>query len=288
MNKIQSFGRDLVQDLRDRNLLIPVIALLVAIVAVPILLGSGGGATETASTTPADPTAPDSMDGSAEISPVVLADVPGLRDYKKRLDGTNGRNPFIQQTVDQPSDKSSGTGNGGGGTGSGTDTSSSAATSTDTSASTGTSTTPSTTPSPDSSTGGTSPDTGTTKPPKNKLVKFTIDVRVGRAGKTKVMKDVEPLTLLPGEKRPVLQYVNSNLDASRAGFVVSPLVTETEGDGKCDPGRNDCQFLFLEEGQTQKLVYGDKQETYRIELLGINKVLVPFDSQKSADVSTTP
>ena len=282
MNRASSLGKDLVQDLRDRSLLIPAIALVVLIVAVPVLLGSGGSGDSSSSTPPA-PTAPGSMSGSAEIDPVVLAEVPGLRDYKKRLNGDEGRNPFIQQSVDQPSDE--GDGGNGGGSGSGasaSSSSSSTASSTDSSASTGASPSTSST----STAPGTTPDTGSTKPPKDKLVKYTIDVRVGRAGKTKVLKDVEPLQLLPGDKRPVVQYVNTSVDGSRAGFVVSPLVTSAEGDGKCDPGRNNCQFLFLEEGQIQKLVYGDKQETYRVELLRINKVLVPFDSSKSADSTT--
>ena len=282
MNRASSLGKDLVQDLRDRSLLIPAIALVVLIVAVPVLLGSGGSGDSSSSTPPA-PTAPGSMSGSAEIDPVVLAEVPGLRDYKKRLNGDEGRNPFIQQSVDQPSDE--GDGGNGGGSGSGasaSSSSSSTASSTDSLASTGASPSTSST----STAPGTTPDTGSTKPPKDKLVKYTIDVRVGRAGKTKVLKDVEPLQLLPGDKRPVVQYVNTSVDRDRAGFVVSPLVTSADGDGKCDPGRNNCQFLFLEEGQIQKLVYGDKQETYRVELLRINKVLVPFDSSKSADSTT--
>lgn len=282
MNRASSLGKDLVQDLRDRSLLIPAIALVVLIVAVPVLLGSGGSGDSSSSTPPA-PTAPGSMSGSAEIDPVVLAEVPGLRDYKKRLNGDEGRNPFIQQSVDQPSDE--GDGGNGGGSGSGasaSSSSSSTASSTDSSASTGASPSTSST----STAPGTTPDTGSTKPPKDKLVKYTIDVRVGRAGKTKVLKDVEPLQLLPGDKRPVVQYVNTSVDGDRAGFVVSPLVTAADGDGKCDPGRNNCQFLFLEEGQIQKLVYGDKQETYRVELLRINKVLVPFDSSKSTDSTT--
>lgn len=282
MNRASSLGKDLVQDLRDRSLLIPAIALVVLIVAVPVLLGSGGSGDSSSSTPPA-PTAPGSMSGSAEIDPVVLAEVPGLRDYKKRLNGDEGRNPFIQQSVDQPSDE--GDGGNGGGSGSGasaSSSSSSTASSTDSSASTGASPSTSST----STAPGTTPDTGSTKPPKDKLVKYTIDVRVGRAGKTKVLKDVEPLQLLPGDKRPVVQYVNTSVDGDRAGFVVSPLVTSADGDGKCDPGRNNCQFLFLEEGQIQKLVYGDKQETYRVELLRINKVLVPFDSSKSTDSTT--
>jgi hypothetical protein len=225
------------------------------------------------------------MSGTEEVEPVVLADVPGLRDYRKRLNGTNGRNPFIQQSVDKGKGKGGGNGGGGkggsGGGGSSTATTS-ASTSTSTSGTTSSASSSSSTspaPAPGSSGGGSSGGSGgSTKPPQDKLVKFTIDVRIGRAGDTEVLRDVEPLALLPGKKNPVVQYVNSDGSGKRAGFVVSPSVTSASGDGKCDPGRNNCQFLFMEVGDLQKLVYGDKQETYRLELLAINKTLVPFDA----------
>ena len=74
-----------------------------------------------------------------------------------------------------------------------------------------------------------------------------------------MLKDVAPLQLLPGEKRPVVQYVNSSEDATRAGFVVSPDVTAAKGDGKCDPGRNNCQYLFMRGWRLQTLVWGQSR-----------------------------
>lgn len=272
MNRASSLGKDLLQDLRDRNLLIPAIALVVLIVAVPVLLGSGGS-DDSSSSGPAVTSAPESMSGSAEIEPVVLAEVPGLRDYRKRLSGGNGRNPFIQQSVDQPSDEGDGGGSGSGGSGGSGGSSSSTASTSDTSSSTSSSSTPSTPTTPDSSGGGTTPDT---EPPKDKLIKFTIDVRVGRVGETKVLRDVEPLSMLPGNKRPIVQYINSKTDGSRAGFVVSPYLLSSEGDGKCDPGRNNCQYLWMEEGDSRTFVYGDHHDNYRLELLAIDRKIVPL------------
>lgn len=270
MSRGPGFITDLVQDLRSRNLLIPAIGLLLAIVAVPILLGGGSGDEPTASAPAA--LEPPSMRGAAEVDPVVVSDVPGLRDYRKRLDG-NGRNPFVQQMIaDGSGAGDEGSGGSSGGSGS-TDTGSTASpAATATGSSTGSTVTPPTSDTGSSSTGTTStPGAGQ---PESKLLTYTIDVRVGPAGDTKVLRDVEPLALLPGKKRPVVQYVNSDGGGTRSGFVVSPQVTKAKGDGKCDPGRNDCQFLFLGEGDLEKLVYGDKQRTYRLELLSINRTLV--------------
>lgn len=272
MSRAPGLVTDLVQDLRNRNLLIPAIGLLVAIVAVPILLG-GGSADEPTVSAPAA-LAPPSMRGAEEVDPVVVTDVPGLRDYTKRLDG-NGRNPFVQQMIADGSGKG-GDGSGGGAGGSGSTDTGSAATSaaTATGSSAGSTVAPPTSDAGSSATGTTS-TTGAGQS-ESKLLTYTIDVRVGPAGDTRVLRDVEPLALLPGKKRPVVQYVNSDGGGTRAGFVVSPEVTKAKGGGKCDPGRNDCQFLFLEEGDLEKLVYGAKQQTYRLELLSINRTLVPL------------
>ena len=72
--------RDLYRDLRDRRLLPVVIALAVAIVAVPFLLG-GGGSDPVPPPVPAA-TSQAGAGGADPLSPVVLADVPGLRDYR--------------------------------------------------------------------------------------------------------------------------------------------------------------------------------------------------------------
>jgi hypothetical protein len=278
VNKGGDMLKDLYRDLRDRRLLPVVIALAVAIVAVPFLLG--GGSEPVPLTAPAA-TSGASGDGGDELAPVVLADVPGLRDYKQRLSRFNSRDPFKQQmtgkdtaqggagNLEQTGDSSSAT----------TDTSVSSSTATDTSSSTSTDTSSSS-----STTGGTAPASPGNSGGKHggkgedRIVETTIDVRVGRAGKTKVLKDVEALQFLPGDKRPVVQFVQGDSDGTHAAFVVSADVTETSGDGKCDPGRNDCQFLLMEKGDLQTFVYGDKQETYRLQLLAIHRTTVPVPS----------
>ena len=108
MSRVSKFASDLVQDLRDRRLLIPAIGLIVAIVAVPLLLGAGGGADEPIVASAPAEQVPPAMKGSEEVEPVVLADVPGLRDYRKRLEGSKGRNPFVQQTIGGSSGSGSG------------------------------------------------------------------------------------------------------------------------------------------------------------------------------------
>src|ERR671916_709972 len=84
---------DLYRDLRDRRLL-PLVALLViAIIAVPIALSASGGAPATTATPAAEIVPADAPEAQA----AVLAENPGLRDYRKRLDALKSQNPFEQQ-----------------------------------------------------------------------------------------------------------------------------------------------------------------------------------------------
>lgn len=264
-DKAGDLFRDLYRDLRDRRLLPVVIALAVAILAVPFLLGGGSEPPP-----PATPAA--TADAAAEgdpLAPVVLADVPGLRDYRKRLSRFHSRDPFKQQMT--------GAGTAQGGSGNLEEVDSDGAATVDSSGTGGTSTeedpTGSTgTPSDGSSAGGNGNGGNGNE---ERVVKTTIDVRVGPAGATKVVRGVEPLQFLPGKKRPVVQYVEGDSDATRAAFVVSPDVTETAGDGRCDPGRNDCQFVLMEEGDLRTFVYATNGKTYRLQLLAIHRTTVP-------------
>lgn len=274
MNRISAFASDLVQDLRDRHLLIPAIALLAAIVAVPILLGGGGGETDDGTAAPAAQTAP-TVEGAEEVDPVVLAEVPGIRDYRKRLTGKK-RNPFIQISEasadaagSQGDGSASGSGGGGGGGGS-----TSTATDDSTSA-----------PPVDSSGSSTPPATEPTDEIRTEIRKitFTIDVRVRHDGEARVIKGAEAMALLPGKQRPIVQYLGTDVDGERAGFVVSPAVVSAEGDGNCDPGRNDCQFLSMRSGDSQTFRYGEGEQRFRLDLLAIHRVVTKSsDSSDSA------
>jgi hypothetical protein len=273
-DKAPDLLRDLYRDLRDRRLLPVAIVLAVAIVAVPFLLGGGSEQEPPATVTASAGAAGESSD---PLAPVVLTEDPGLRDYRKRLDRFHSRDPFKQQMT------GSNTAQGGKGNlqevdSGGTPTTGTSGTLSDSGSDTATGSTG--TPSDDSSAGNSGGNGNGHKGGKGgkddeRVVRTTIDVRVGPAGGTKVLRGVEPLQFLPGKKRPVVQFVEGDTNASHAAFVVSPDVTETAGDGRCDPGRNDCQFVLLEQGDLRTFVYGAQGKTYRLELLAIHRTTVP-------------
>src|SRR6266571_5111065 len=84
MKKIQTpaFLNNLYRDMRDRRLLLPALALIFALIAVPVALSSS-------SATTAPPPAPAATGGSARdaaTSPAVLTEQLGVTNYRQRLD----------------------------------------------------------------------------------------------------------------------------------------------------------------------------------------------------------
>ena len=86
--KVPGFVSDLYYDLRDRRLLPLVAFVLVAIVAVPFLLS--GGSSESGPPR-VEPPVKDSVNASQLT---VVKATPGLRDYRKRLEGRSPKDPF--------------------------------------------------------------------------------------------------------------------------------------------------------------------------------------------------
>src|SRR4051794_16139854 len=192
------FLADLYADLRDRHLLIPAVALVVAILAVPVLLKS--------SSDPKAPPPPVAHADATSIQPAVLAsDQVGVRDYRKRLADLKSKNPFQQQFAAASTSTTT------------TDTTAAATTpTTSSSASTasGLSAAPSAAGPPSSVTTGSSPPTtfpggsgpsgdgGNGSPHDttevvHQLFTRRIDVKVGPHGDSKLEKGVKPMTILP-------------------------------------------------------------------------------------------
>ena len=101
------FLNDVYRDLRDRHLLLPAIALVVALIAVPVLLKSEDE--------PVPPAAVVVDRGSdSELTAAVLADNSvSVRNYKKRLAALKSTNPF-KPAFQGGESSSSGDGSGGG------------------------------------------------------------------------------------------------------------------------------------------------------------------------------
>lgn len=273
--KVPDVVADLFYDLRDRRLL-PLIALvLVAIVAVPFLLG--GGSDEAA--VPPPGVAPTAAQSSAEGAQfTVVESKPGLRDYRKRLAGRNPTDPFKQRyngpVLAGAELKSQST----------TSTSS-----TTTVESTSTTATPTEVASPGGApTSGEGGDTGGGSgggsPRQITVFSFAIDVKISHtetaADGTTTMsepatrKRVLPTTPLPGDKAPVVTYMGLGKKPDHALLMVSNEVKSIYGDAECLSGTETCQLLEVETTFPETFVYGPNDVRYKVNVLKIEAVPV--------------
>ena len=251
--KLQKFAGDVVYDLRSKNLLLPAVALLVALVAVPVLIarsGSDGSAGAyglggaTSATTP------------PESENAVVAYNPGVRNFKKRLNHLGPKNPFTQQYTNSPAPTP------------GADSLAQALTDSSTSGSSGVG---------GGSTGGGNSGGGGKSPGKVTQQQTTYfwwesDVQVGEAGTPlTTMNSVKPFQFLPSPDKPVLTYIGT-VGGSQAVFLVSNDVSSIGGEGTCFPSVDACQLLGLNPGKGADLIYGTDGKTYHVQVLQVRRV----------------
>jgi hypothetical protein len=310
--KVPDFLADLFYDLRDRRLLPLVALVVVAIVAVPFLLG-GGSEEEEAKVSPLATGSAATASGSASAGGAGLTVVrsnPGLRDYRKRLKGRVPTNPFRKRyappnlagTQLNPQ------------TGGGSSESSSSATTTTVTTGGGSGSSgggysppgpsPSPSPAPPPSGGDGSGE------PHLTYYAFAVDVRITKAGGASartgdqggapaVRAAEEPAS---GAARPVASQAGAGgtqepvvrkkvlpltpLPGEKAPVVtymgsskgkiaylmVSNEVKSVFGDAKCASGDSVCQLLAVETGMPVTFVYGYGETRYTINVLKIKPV----------------
>jgi hypothetical protein len=259
-HKLPHFVTDIFDELRDRHLLPVVIVLAVATIAIPVLLSSSSEG----------PTAPVPA-GAAELAqgksvPIaVLAEDPGLRRYKERLDRLSPKDPFRQQfqqsvtgaaelgesvsvTLGDAGGKgSAGFGNLGGGD-------------------------PVPVPGGSGDSGGTPPGSGGGSKPET--VSYRIDVFAGKAGSTTRRNGVRPLTPLPGFAKPVVVFLDVSPDRNKVLFMLSSQAILGPGGGTCilEDGFA-CQIMSLRPKLTASFTYGVDGKTYLLRVVGIKRVV---------------
>jgi len=270
--KVPDFLKDLYWDLRDRHLL-PLVALgLVAIVAVPFLLG--GGSEEPTPAPAGGAVASGAEDRAAGASLTVVEAKPGLRDYRKRLKARSATDPF-EQRYTSPQLNGTKLGNGEEG-----ETSSPTVTSTTKTTKTvkdadGTTTTV-TTDTTEESSGGAGAE------PELTLYSFAIDVKIVRTEtKADGSKETSDPTVrhrviapapLPGEKAQVVTYMGISPKTRMPLLLISDDVTAVFGEGHCLSGSSTCQLLEVETGLPVTFVYGENDVRYKINVLEVEPV----------------
>jgi hypothetical protein len=257
--KLQKFAADVVYDLRSRNLLLPVVALLVAIVAVPILLKSNSSSEPVPSLGVASSSTVAGPGDSA-----VVAYRPGVRNYKQRLKNLAAKDPFRSQFTkpapssgsgsDSLADALGGSSTGGGSTGVGGGSTGSGGS--------------------DAGGGGKGGGKSPGKVVKQKTTYFwwQSDVQVGESGtQLATMNNVKPFQFLPSPELPVLTYIGT-VSGNQAVFLVSKDVQSIGGEGTCFPSVDACQLLGLNAGKGADLIYGPDGKTYHVQVLRVKRV----------------
>jgi hypothetical protein len=282
--KVPDFVADVFYDLHDRRLLAPIALVIVAIVAVPFLLGGGS------ERSPAEPGVGAAISGveaeSAKAASLTVVEAkPGLRDYRKRLADRRPTDPFKQRYTAPDLEGSE--------LGSPTESSSSSSTTvTNNSSSEATTISTETTTTPAPSSSPSSPPTTQPAPSgggsgKRHLTFFawSIDVWISKAGGKDAAPSAEPeanakhkvlpQTPLPGEKAPVVTYMGlsrkaAEKHAAKALLLVSDDVKSVSGEAKCaGTGGEGCQLFEVAPGSPLTFVYGANETRYTIKVLKI-------------------
>jgi hypothetical protein len=134
---------------------------------------------------------------------------------------------------------------------------------TDTGGSTGGGTTPNTP-------GGTPPSTGggTT----TTAYKYVVDLTFTANGRTRRIKGMEKLDMLPSQSSPLLIFMGVTPKGSNAVFLVDSTL-EAAGEGKCKPSAAECAFAYIGAG-SEYIFTEDNGDSYTVRIDEIRKVKV--------------
>lgn len=251
---------DLYFDMRERRLL-PLIALVVvAIAAVPFLLGDSE---EVAAPPIAEDVAGEAAIGAEPTQLTVVEARPGLRDYKKRLGRRSPTDPFAQKYTSVPRSSQleetggGSAGGGAGGTGGGDPSGGEEEVSVTVT---------------ERRSGG---DSGGSGDDERSYYAYRPNVRFGVAGSDDLTtyRHLDFGKALPN-RNPVILFFGVSEGGKRVAFDVSPEVQLVKTKGRCIGGHQSCGTLILKQGQAATIITGKPNRSFRLKITGIDFIEV--------------
>jgi hypothetical protein len=277
------FLSDLWHDLRAKRLWPVAVVLLAALIAVPVVLSKSSKEPPAAAQGMSETrTAPDPKDLKA-LANVKLEE--GVAGRGSSLDTFDPSNPFrpprAVMKAAQRADSSSGSQSGPG---------SSAAKDTGSTTSAGGGTTggtgdtgPVDTDTVDTGGGG---DTGGGDKMTTTKYAYVVDVTFEANGRTRKIKRMERLDMLPNAASPLLLFLGVAANGGHAVFLVDSTLDAT-GEGKCTPSGDDCAFLHLGAGSEHQFT-NEEGESYTLRIDEIRRVKVETKAAASKKSSNEP
>jgi hypothetical protein len=263
MNKLL---HELWHDLRAKRLWPVALLLVVALAAVPTVLKKSSDTPAPAAPSAAAPSAGDDSskaivvaDNAPETSTLgVFNKKDPFKPDKSVLAAAHPKSP----AAPSPTSSSPSTGGSGGGTNSGSTTQSGGSIG------------------GGGNSGGSTPAPQPAKPkgPQGPFA-YTVDVRFGKRGETRLHHNVQKLDILPNENNPLLVFMGVNAEGNEAVFLTDTSL-KAAGEGTCKPNGDTCSFLYLKLGKNQNtedlsaLAADGTGTEYTLTLKAIHKVPV--------------
>jgi len=271
------FLLDLWYDLREKRLAPVALALLAAVILVPVLLA--GSEPE-----PPPPPPAAAQGGDADV-PSVSIPAGGDEVLESRLTAFDPRDPFEPRaaaTLSAPDTTGGGDTAGGETGGTGGDTT----TTTGGGGTTGGDTTGGDTTGGGTTGGGTTG--GDTTERRTVVFTFTVDLLYGEFGNEERFRRVRRLELVPDEDNPAVVFLGVTTSGRTAVFLVDDRFTVT-GEGVCRPSRDECTFLYLREaGDRNSAILTEEDGTRnRLSLRDIDRVSIESQADGEAEDDNT-
>ncbi len=236
-----SFFKNVLSDLIEKRLWPVAIALVAALVAVPIVLGGSDSAGTPVAAVPSSPTA--TTAGASQAQVVSLEEAAAGKVQRKGA----LKNPFFQHHQPKPAKTSTVT--------TAVDAAKKVADSLGGGASTGgtssdASTTTTTKPAGGTTGGSDTTSTTKTEPAASSDDTYRVNLHFGEAGAEKAYSDVARLTPLPSSDNPFFVYLGLAEDKKSAIFLVDADAVPS-GDGVCTPSEDSCEQVALKAGDVE-------------------------------------
>lgn len=237
-----SFLRDIWADIVEKRLWPVVVVLVLALIAIPVALGSGGGSDPQAGAA-LPPTT--KVDSSAKEVVSLATPATPRKAYGKAHD------PFLQKGPKAPA-PSTPAGSANAVAKPTTSSSSVAAAAVPTTTASANTTAPATTPAPVTTTPVSVPAAtpAPTPQPTGHAAGYRVDFSFGQAGSARTVRDSVRLRALKSSVGPLAVFMGVRHKRHTAVFLLAPGSTAT-GDGRCLPAANDCQVLELHKGESE-------------------------------------
>jgi hypothetical protein len=112
------------------------------------------------------------------------------------------------------------------------------------------------------------------------VYKYVVDLTFKANGRTRHIKGMEKLDMLPSDSSPLLIFMGVTAKGADAVFLVDSTL-EAAGEGRCKPSPSECAFAYI--GAGSEYVFSEEDgDTYTIRIDQIRKVKVGASANSSA------